>query len=438
MIRPLTKLAIIALALSFGTMAYGQASDWYVTGSAVYNDLDDDRRLDEGVNGIQIGAGWDFTDWLTLEGKLIYSSVDGYYRVPPGPYEYGNDTQLDLSANILAYYNRDAVIAPYAVLGIGYQDANLNYGGKESNPTAAIGAGFRWQLGVSPFSIRTEVNMRRTFDGGEDRNFDDYTVSLGVEYRFGKKSRDLGIPSDKPADTDGDGVLDMWDECPDTPAGVSVTSRGCEIQRIEDDNDNDRVPNSRDDCPNTPAGSPVDPRGCSLDSDMDGVPTDRDRCPGSRPGADVNEFGCENDNDNDKVADHHDRCLDTRPGVKVDVYGCEIRDIISLPGVNFQTGSDLLAPGAEDLIEIAAQTLNQNPSILIEVAGHTDSQGNDVNNLGLSDRRAKTVYDYLFLYGVDPDRMTFKGYGESEPIADNSTAEGRAINRRVELRVTRN
>jgi OOP family OmpA-OmpF porin len=171
---------------------------------------------------------------------------------------------------------------------------------------------------------------------------------------------------------------------------------------------------------------------------MDGVLTGQDRCPGSRPGADVDEFGCENDNDNDGVADHHDRCLDTRPGVKVDVYGCEIRDIISLPGVNFQTGSDMLAPGAEDLIELAAQTLNNNPTLVIEVAGHTDSQGSDLNNLGLSDRRAKTVYDYLFLYGVDPERMTFKGYGEAEPIADNSTADGRAINRRVELRVIRN
>jgi OOP family OmpA-OmpF porin len=60
-----------------------------------------------------------------------------------------------------------------------------------------------------------------------------------------------------------------------------------------------------------------------------------------------------------------------------------------------------------------------------------------VNNQGLSDRRAKTVFDFLIRYGADENRMTFKGYGESEPIADNSTAQGRAANRRVELRVIR-
>ena len=124
--------------------------------------------------------------------------------------------------------------------------------------------------------------------------------------------------------------------------------------------------------------------------------------------------------------DHEDRCLDTRPGAKVDIYGCEIRDVISLPGVNFQTGSDLLQPGTEQLIEYAAQTLNNHTELLVEVAGHTDSQGNEDNNLGLSDRRAKTVLDYLVLYGVDHTRLTYRGYGESEPIADN---------RRVELRI---
>ena len=441
MIRLLTKLVIIALALSLGTTAYGQSGDWYAAGSIVYNDDDGARNTDDSVSGIQFNVGRNWMDNFAYEGVLGYSDIKGWKGAT---LEVPDEQQLDLAANILTFYNRDGVFAPYVLVGIGY--LNVSYGdgslgalikpGEDGGAlTYTAGLGFKWRLGDSNFSLRGEFRLRGASD---PITLNDRVGTLGVEYRFGGKSRALGLPpSDQPADTDGDGVLDMWDECANTPPGIGVTSRGCEIQRIEDDTDDDRVPNSEDACPDTPAGVPVSADGCSLDSDMDGVLTGQDRCPGSRPGADVNKFGCENDVDKDGVADHHDRCLDTRQGAKVDVYGCEIKDIISLPGVNFQTGSDLLAPGAEDLIEIAAQTLNNHPDLNIEVAGHTDSQGSDVNNIGLSDRRAKTVYDYLFLYGVDPARMSFKGYGESEPIADNSISEGRAINRRVELRVTR-
>ena len=71
----------------------------------------------------------------------------------------------------------------------------------------------------------------------------------------------------------------------------------------------------------------------------------------------------------------------------------------------------------------------------MEVAGHSDSDGNDILNLGLSDRRANTVRDYLINGGVNPDNITARGYGEAQPISDNNTAEGKADNRRVELRV---
>jgi OOP family OmpA-OmpF porin len=263
-------------------------------------------------------------------------------------------------------------------------------------------------------------------------------MTVGVEYGFGRKAGRRAAPQDDQLiDTDGDGVLDIWDDCPNTPPGVQVTSRGCELKNVDVDSDGDRVFDHRDDCPNTPPGVPVDPRGCPQDTDRDGVTTDKDRCPGSRPGAEVNEFGCENDNDNDGVPDHRDDCLNTRRGVEVDVYGCEIGDVIELPGVNFQSGSDLLLPGAEELIEVAAQTLKANPNLRIEVVGHTDNTGRTIDNQGLSERRAKTVFDFLFVYGVDPARLSYRGFGETRPIADNTTPEGRAKNRRVELRVIR-
>ena len=87
------------------------------------------------------------------------------------------------------------------------------------------------------------------------------------------------------------------------------------------------------------------------------------------------------------------------------------------------------------LLRFAAATLNQYPELHIEVAGHSDDVGDAAANAGLSERRARTVRHFLIEYGVAEERLTFKGYGESQPIADNSTAEGRATNRRVELRL---
>ena len=208
------------------------------------------------------------------------------------------------------------------------------------------------------------------------------------------------------------------------------------MRDLRTDADGDRVPDDIDECPNTPVGQVVDQRGCSLDSDGDGVVTGRDRCPASRPGAQVDSFGCERDNDQDGVVDHLDECLNTRPGVRVDTKGCEITDIIDLPGVNFQTGSDRLVDGAEDILRNIADTLNKYPELEIEVAGHTDSVGLGEANYGLSERRAVTVRDVLIRFGVEEFRIRATGYGESQPIDDNNTAEGRARNRRVELRIT--
>ena len=202
----------------------------------------------------------------------------------------------------------------------------LSVGGTESNPTASIGAGFKLRMGQSRFALLGEVRVRRTFDGG-DREFDDVIGTLGVQYRFGAQATSFSH-----ADSDGDGVSDAADECPNTPAGVDVTAYGCEIRDLNRDADNDRVPDGIDECPNSAPGVPVDPRGCALDSDMDGVTSDKDRCPASRPGAIVNEFGCESDSDKDGVLDHLDKCPNTRPGARTDVDGCEIKDVINLAG----------------------------------------------------------------------------------------------------------
>ncbi|MFW2404860.1 MAG: OmpA family protein [Gammaproteobacteria bacterium] len=141
------------------------------------------------------------------------------------------------------------------------------------------------------------------------------------------------------------------------------------------------------------------------------------------------------DSDGDGVIDEQDACPDSAEGARVDVRGCEIKAEIKLPGVQFETDSDVLKTGAALIIEEAAQTLNKHPDLVVEVAGHTDNQGDAAYNQGLSERRAQTVLDFLVSNGVSADRLSWRGYGEAQPIADNNTPEGREQNRRVVLRV---
>lgn len=241
-----------------------------------------------------------------------------------------------------------------------------------------------------------------------------------------------------PTDRDGDGVLDTADRCPNTPAGMRVDTNGCPI-----DEDNDGVADSADRCPNTPSGEQVDAQGCPLatDSDGDGVVDSADRCPNSPRGAMVDSAGCviPQDTDGDGVDDSVDRCPGTPEGTQVDAVGCRIlfqeqQTTLILEGVNFETGRASLTQAARAILLTVAQSLIGNPSIRVEVAGHTDITGSRDTNMRLSQSRADAVRNFLIRNGVDAERLVARGYGPDEPVADNATVAGRAQNRRVELR----
>lgn len=427
-----SKLAIIIFALSYLPTVLAEDGDWYVAPSIVYTDDDGHRAVADTLSGIQVGVGRDMTDHLTLEGLLGYSKLDGYVDCCEA---YPDQDIFELGANLLLYPNRDWAFAPYMTLGVGFMNGNLEYGGSDSGVSTTIGVGFDWRLGSGKYSIRTEVRSRTT-DGtlavaGTEGSLSDIVATVGLKIRFGQKPE----PVNDDADTDGDGVLDLWDECPKTPRGAQVSARGCELRDIQRDADGDRVPDEGDTCPNTPTGVAVDIFGCALDSDGDGVVSGQDRCPASRPGAQVDKYGCEADDDGDGVLNQFDDCEYTTPGVRVDVRGCEIEDVIRLPGVNFESGSDRLIGGVGPLLEQAAATLIKHPDLKIEVAGHTDSVGLSEANFGLSERRAITVRDALINLGVAENSISAMGYGETQPVTGNNTADGRATNRRVELRI---
>ncbi len=140
------------------------------------------------------------------------------------------------------------------------------------------------------------------------------------------------------------------------------------------------------------------------------------------------------DSDGDGVPDDIDQCPNTPKGDRVDSVGCTIKDEIKLQGVNFATGSARLIPTSDFVLGYAVSSLKKNPSLVIEVDGHTDSVGSDKKNLTLSQARAESVMDYLRTHGVS-NSMTARGYGKTEPIADNKTSDGRLQNRRVTLKI---
>jgi len=208
------------------------------------------------------------------------------------------------------------------------------------------------------------------------------------------------------------------------------------------DRDNDMVIDSDDQCPGTPSGRTVNDSGCELDDDHDYVVNAVDECLATLDGVRVNAKGCGLDGDADGVFDGLDQCPNSTVNVKVDLQGCEIKAEvlkainITLSGVLFEFDSHQLKTEFTQLLDSkVTPALLKYPNTVVEVSGHTDNKGEQEYNQTLSQKRAESVVAYLLSQGVQENRIRAKGYGETQPIADNDTEESRAKNRRVEINV---
>jgi len=176
-----------------------------------------------------------------------------------------------------------------------------------SSPALVAGAGLR--VGVTPLLlVRGDASLTRNRSDVSDKAFVNFGVSLGLSYMLGSRP----IP-----DSDGDGILENRDRCPDTPAGAQVDGTGC-----PSDSDGDGVPDGVDRCANTPPGASVNASGCTQDSDSDNIPDGLDRCPDTEDGVLVDPNGCPKDSDGDSIPDGLDRCSETPRGATVDALGC--------------------------------------------------------------------------------------------------------------------
>ncbi|MEM7097435.1 MAG: OmpA family protein [Pseudomonadota bacterium] len=204
---------------------------------------------------------------------------------------------------------------------------------------------------------------------------------------------------------------------------------------VPSDSDGDGVPNKDDQCPTTPPGRVVDATGCQLDSDGDGVVDADDQCPDTPAGQAVDATGCPPDSDGDGVPDYLDECPDSEAGAKVDEKGCylELEEEVTIDmSIEFETDKADIRPDHLSEINRAVNFLRQYPDTNAVIEGHTDSDGAASYNQELSERRAKAVYDYLINEaGVRAGRLTWAGFGETQPIATNDTVAGKQRNRRV-------
>ncbi len=298
-----------------------------------------------------------------------------------------------------------------------------------------------------------------------------------------------------PIDSDGDGVYDYMDRCPDTPKGIEVDEFGCPI-----DSDGDGVPDYLDLCPDTPAAARgyVDANGCPKDSDDDGVPDYLDLCPDTpfeaRGFVDAN--GCPKDSDDDGVPDYLDKCPNTPFEARhtVDDCGCPrdtdgdgvpdyLDDCPTVPGpasnngcpeiapeiksllfsaiqlVRFERDSLVLQPSSYEVLDKIAGILLDNPIYHLAIHGHTDNvprkeillrkglelnitaemtqaQQDDAIKMQISEEYARLVRNYLYIRGIQFNRLHITGMSDKRPVASNNTEAGRFRNCRVEMFIT--
>jgi outer membrane protein OmpA-like peptidoglycan-associated protein len=258
-------------------------------------------------------------------------------------------------------------------------------------------------------------------------------------------------------DRDGDKVIDPKDQCPDIPGVLYLD--GCpdrdndSITDLEDlcpdnygpkenkgcpDTDSDGLYDYIDDCPKI--AGPIENHGCPWpDTDGDGLLDKNDGCP--LLAGPVENGGCPyKDSDNDGLLDKDDDCPNT-PGPKSN-KGCPVieKEVIEVlktafNNLEFEVAKDVILGGSFASLDELAAVLKKKSTWKLEISGHTDNAGDDASNMTLSKKRAEAVKAYLVSREIEASRFIVNYFGETKPIADNATAEGRAKNRRVEMKI---
>lgn len=368
-------------------------------------------------------------------GVLIRGNGDDYAGVP-----FGSEMSFGAAAG-LRLLEKKLTVGPeiYGTTGISDSDAffgrrttpfELIFGGKY-----AVGSGVRLGAGVGP-------GLTRGLGSPALR------VLAAVEWMPDIEPP----PPPPPPDRDKDGILDANDACPDQPgpANDDPAKNGCPPPP---DRDGDGILDPTDACPDQPGPASDDPakNGCPPppDRDQDGIIDEKDACP-DQPGPandDPTKNGCPPppDTDGDGIIDPQDACPNEPGEANVDPArnGCPralvdkaTQQIKILERIEFDTNKATIRPESDAVLTAVRDIMVKETGITqVRIEGHTDNRGGRWYNRQLSDRRAKSVKDWLVKNGVDAGRLVTQGLGPDKPIAENDTDQGRQTNRRVEFHI---
>lgn len=259
----------------------------------------------------------------------------------------------------------------------------------------------------------------------EIKNTQNSVIELTAALKFNKGK---AKKPEETKDTDGDGVTDDKDLCPETP-GVKELY-GCP------DTDSDGIPDAYDACPTEKGAKEFG--GCP-DTDGDGISDKEDACPTEKGTKASN--GCP-DRDGDGVPDKDDQCPD-KPGL-ASKKGCpeeavlsqqELKILESAKYVHFETGTAIIEKTSYTILDLVVEVMKYHPDDILNLEGHTDSDGDADTNRKLGLDRANAVKAYLISKGVAADKIIAESSGEDKPIADNNTDDGKSLNRRVEMKI---
>ena len=375
------KKLLLIPALLAGTLLFSQQKKVEISPMIGYNlaegnlDIKDDKYPLYGLE-IQFNA---LSANISPEFSLLYAEgVD---------YESGQETKIVRGAfNGVYTFDEVYYVVPFAKIGAGFE--------RVTNSSSSVEDGFFLDTGAGvkvPFTDNLAFKFETTYMAKESNlnaGFMDSNllVMVGLTFAFGEEEK-REVPKEEPKP---EKVVEEY------VAPVPVI--------VDGDDDNDTVLNSVDECPKTPTGVIVDKKGCDIDTDRDGILNVNDICPNTLFDTTVNSDGCPK----------------------------------TVPlNVNFENNSDVIQDSSDANIQEYADFLTKHTNYHANIIGYTDNVGRESYNQRLSEKRAAMLVKELTARGVNPSQLSSEGAGESNPIADNSTEEGRAKNRRIEAELVR-